>query len=391
MGEKRTYNKKGNPFQRGKTWTFIYYAYDENGKRVQKWKGGYATKREAEQALKEINSKIALGMVVSDSSMTVEAYMTKWIAHRQKFLEPNTYNGYLNNINNHIIPAIGKVRLRDLTTTMVEDMCIDLFDNKHLKQRTVEYVYTVLTAALNRAVLDKKIERNPCIGAELPKDDEDNEFEATDLTVEQIKELICAIIGSKYEFEIMLAIKLGLRRGETLGLRFSDYDPVHNLIYIRKQVSVVKRKDDDNTVPYYGVKSVKTKKSKRKLHVSKDIVEMIEQKRAIVQQQKAVFGEDYHDNDLICCKPNGDPISPQTLYHAFKRILEKSNLPDVRFHDLRHSYATLLTDLNIPVKAISMQLGHSSIVVTDSVYAKSITAVDGLIDKVNEALDEDDE
>lgn len=187
--------------------------------------------------------------------------------------------------------------------------------------------------------------------------------------------LFMALKDSKYETPIKLATVLVLRRGEVLGLQNSDYDSVSHCLRIQRQVSIVK----DNTLSeidgqIFGVKDLKTECSKRTLYISSDIEKLIERQITYNQLQKDKLGDDYHDNGFICCKDNGDFINPQTLYYAFKNILKKNNLPNIRFHDLRHSYATMLIDFNIPLKVISQTLGHSSTAITDQVYADSIRA-----------------
>ena len=102
---------------------------------------------------------------------------------------------------------------------------------------------------------------------------------------------------------------------------------------------------------------------------------------------KKKIGKDYYNYDLICCNDMGDLLSPQTLYHAFKRTIKKCELPDkTRFHDLRHSYATLCIDLNVPMKVLSQSLGHSSTAITDLVYADSIRAKRELSGVISNAL-----
>jgi site-specific recombinase, phage integrase family len=127
------------------------------------------------------------------------------------------------------------------------------------------------------------------------------------------------------------------------------------------------------------------------LYISKDIENLILRKRIYNNAQKEYFGKEYHDYGLICCSDNGEPMSPQTLYHAFKRIIKACGFPnDVRFHDLRHSYATLCIDLNIPIKVISQALGHSSTAITDEVYADSIEAKKNLADIISQAVTPDE-
>jgi integrase len=105
-------------------------------------------------------------------------------------------------------------------------------------------------------------------------------------------------------------------------------------------------------------------------------------------QQRERLGAEYHNQGLVCCKDNGDFVNPQTLYHAFKRALKACGLPDIRFHDLRHSYAILCIDVNVPIKVLSQALGHSSTAVTDGVYADSISAKRELANLISKAINE---
>lgn len=383
MNEKRDYNKKGNPFQRGKTWTFIFYVTDADGKRTQKWKGGYKTKKEAEADLKIYRAKARLHQVIPSSSITVKDFLEKWFKIHKKMLAPNTINGYNTNIQNHIIPALGTKKLKDLKPSQLESFYADLMLEKHLSAKTVKYVHNVLKVALKSAVDDKLIEDNPCLKAKTPKIPK---FKSVLLSVDQIKDLLDYIEGNRFETEIKLAAMLGLRKGEVLGLKISDLDTERHTLHIQRQVSIVR----DNTVvdngKYYGIKSLKSESSDRILYVSQEIEDIIVRKDLYNKGQKKMLSDDYHDEGLLCCNDDGTVMSPQTLYHAFKRILKECGLPDIRFHDLRHSYATLCIDLNIPLKVISQNLGHSSTAVTDSVYADSIKAKMTVSDIISERL-----
>ena len=187
--------------------------------------------------------------------------------------------------------------------------------------------------------------------------------------------LMKALDGHRYETEIKLAMLLGLRRGEVLGLKFSDVDFDRHTISIERQVSTIKDDTKHNNTSYYGLKKLKSESSNRVLSISTEIEQLIKRKQAFNELQAQKLGKEYIDLDLICCDDMGGVLSPQTLYHAFKRIMEKSNLPtNTRFHDLRHSYAVLCIDLNVPIKVLSQAMGHSSTAVTDAVYADSIRA-----------------
>lgn len=379
----RDYNKKGNPFQRGKTWTFIYYVHNADGTRIQKWKGGYKTKKEAEADLKIYQAKAALNQTIPTAALSLKDYLKQWFEMHKKMLAPNTINGYAVNINNHIVPAIGNLRLKDVKPSTLESFYTNLMQEKQLSAKTVKYIHNVLKVAFKSAVDDKIIEDNPCLKAKTPKVPK---FKSKLLSLQQLQTLLSAIDGDKFEVEIKLAAMLGLRKGEVLGIKIDDLDTSKHSLHIQRQVSIVRDNTVDTKSQYYGIKPLKSESSDRVLFISQDIEALILRKDIYNKSQKKLLGTQYQDNGLICCNDDGTVMSPQTLYHAFKRILKQCGLPDIRFHDLRHSYATLCIDLNIPLKVISQNLGHSSTAVTDAVYADSIKAKQSVSDIITEKL-----
>lgn len=379
----RAYNKKGNPFQRGKTWTFIYYVQNPDGTRTQKWKGGYKTKRDAESDLKIYQAKAALQQTIPATMLTLKDYLPQWFESHKKMLAPNTINGYAVNINNHIIPQIGTLKLKDIKPKHLEAFYSALMTDKELSAKTVKYIHNVLKVALKAAVDNKIIDDNPCLKAKTPKVPK---FQSQLLSLEQLKTLLSEIEGDRYETEIKLAAMLGLRKGEVLGIKRSDLDTTKHTLHIQRQVSIVRDNTIDKNGLYYGIKPLKSESSDRVLFLSQEIESLILRKDEFNRGQKKILQGAYQDNDLICCNDDGTVMSPQTLYHAFKRILTRCGLPNVRFHDLRHSYATLCIDLNIPLKVISQNLGHSSTAVTDAVYADSIKAKMTVSDIITQKL-----
>ena len=274
----REYNKKGNPFKRGSTWTFIYYETDLDGNKRQRWKGGYKTKKEAEEDLKKYQANAILNRVATPCSMTVEQLINEnWFPVHRKKLEANTINGYLNNINRHIIPAIGNIKLKDLKPAIIESFYFNtLTDVKKLSPRSVKYVHSVLKTALNYAVKNKITEYNVCNDVELPKI---KKYKSKLLTQEQTRILIKHISGKRYETEITLALALGLRRGEILGIRISDIDFDNHILTICNQVTTNKVKDTSTADEvYYGLKCVKTECSNRELCISEPIEKLLKKK-----------------------------------------------------------------------------------------------------------------
>lgn len=179
-------SKKGNPYKRANKWEFYYYIRDENGKRIQKRKGGFETKEEAAKELEICKAKVKLGMTISVARITVADFLEQWFSQHKRTLEPNSINGYYIDINHHIIPAIGNLKLANLKPSAIEEFYYDLMEEKNLSAKTVRYVHNVLKVALNTAVDDKLIAENPCIKVKLPKS---KPYKATLLSVEQIQKL----------------------------------------------------------------------------------------------------------------------------------------------------------------------------------------------------------
>ena len=329
MKEKRAYNKKGNPFQRGKTWTFIYYVTNLDGTRIQKWKGGYKTKKEAEEDLKIYQAKAALQQTIPVSALNLRDYLKQWFEVHKQMLAPSTVNGYAVNINNHIIPELGDEKLKDIKPSRLESFYSMLMKEKGLSAKTVKYIHNVLKVALKSAVDNKLIEDNPCLKAKTPKVPK---FKSGLLSAPQLQTLLSALEGDRYETEIKLAVMLGLRKGEVLGIKISDLDTSKHTLHIQRQVSTTRDNTVDKSAAYYGLKPLKSESSDRVLFISQDVEALILRKYIHNKSQKELLKENYHDDGLICCNDDGTVMSPHTLLRAFKRILKQCGLPDVRFH-----------------------------------------------------------
>lgn len=377
-----------NPFKRGNSWTFVYYVKDEHGNRKQRWKGGYATKREAEADLKIYKARADLNEITATTReyQTIASWMQEWLDLRRPSFQPQTANEYRGVMNKHIIPNIGKVKLKDLKPSTLQRFYNQLSSNG-LKSRTINYIHTILKSVLNAAIAEGYINENVCTKVKPPKI---TKFKHGLLTVEQIKFLLRYLEGHKYETEIKLAIYLGLRRGEVLGIKEEDIDYTQHTLAIQRQVGITKYTKITDKTPYHGIKCLKSESSNRVLYLSPEVEELLKRKIIYNHQQKEILREKYNDQGLICCKPNGDIISPHTITRNFHQVLSECGLPDIRFHDLRHTYATLCIDNNVPIKVISQVLGHSSIAITDIVYADSISQRQDLANIISKAVSNDD-
>lgn len=235
--------------------------------------------------------------------------------------------------------------------------------DKGLSPKTIKYVYTTLRKALNEAVYDEIIPLNPCLGVKTPTVES---YDAVVYDKSQMKKLLIGIKGTPIETAVMLSLLLGLRRGEALGLRFCDCDFNKMEIHIRQQVSTIKA--EYGTGSTYGIKHLKTNKCKRTIPIPRIIAVSILNQKNWVELQRKNYGSLYYDNDLVNCNPDGSFRSPQTLLKQFKNLLRKLSLPDIRFHDLRHTCASMLIENDTEMKIVSGLLGHSNYSTTADIY-----------------------
>lgn len=355
------------------TYCCIVYVKDPlTGKTRSKWRGGFSSEKEAEKERVRWMNEINENRFSEDADMKLSIYLASWLELKKKVLKPGTYQGYLLNIEKHINPNIGSRRLKEITPTMLEK----LYDRlskikipssgshpKYLSNSSIRYVHATLRAALNDAVKKRILNYNPCLAVTLaPRD----KYEARTLTREEIVTFFKACVDSPIGMELLLMLMLGLRRGEALGLRFSDVDFAKREAHIQQQFTT--RGKDASGKQQWGFSTLKTKESDRIVGIPTQLIDLLAARKKAVDELKARDTSIYHDHDLICCNDDGSPKKIVTIEHAYKRLLEANGLPNIRLHDLRHTYATQLLDLNVDLKSISQALGHTSIKTTADIY-----------------------
>ena len=369
---KKTGNCKDGIVKRGKTYSYFYYLIDPiTGKKKQKQKGGFATRKEAQEAKAKADAEIQLGQYHEPAKMTVGEYITDWFhtIHKQT-LTPNSARGYEVNIRVHIVPNIGSIPLSKLTRNDIMRMYNKLSESR-LKPDTVRYVHNTLSKGLREAVLSDIIPKNPCDGAKLPKR---IKHKATVLNNVQCGRILEAAKQSKIELELLLAITLGLRRGEILGLTLDDFDFDTGTVHIQKQITSIKSSKETGTgKTEWGFAPLKTAESNRILYPHSLVMEAVKARRAQIRENRLRYGSEYRNLNLVCCNDHGDPTNPYTFRTEFNKLLKQLDLPHMRIHDLRHTYATAMIESNVvPLKAVSYSLGHSSIGITADIYCDVI-------------------
>lgn len=357
---------KGTVVKRGKKYAICYYiGKNSKGKWIQKWESGYLTKREAERVLRTRIEAVEASYSSNLSCNTVGVFLNYWLSNYcAQNLAPNTLRGYRTNVEKHINPIIGKIFLVKLTPKHIQDLYTELL-RKGLSGTSVRYVHNNLHKALDYAVKMQALGKNP---AEMVTPPRAEHFEANTLTTAQVVRLLEICREEEVFWPILLAVSLGLRRGEVLALRWKDVDLKAKQVFIRHSARC-------ENLDSFAISETKTKSSRRLLCLPEYVADALAKRRVVLEERRRELGMSYNDQDLVCFREIGIPFTSNVLRHQYLKVLEQAGLPKIRFHDLRHTFANAMLSANVPEKVVSAVLGHSGIQVTMDTYSHVNTAL----------------
>lgn len=325
-----------------------------------------ATQEEALARLDALREEIAaeaLGHVPPTATLT--RYLGAWLSDvlPGSDLAPTTQDGYERIVRLYIVPTIGNVKLADIKPPTVRRMLTTLTD-QGLSPATARQARSVLSAALQQAVFDGLIQTNPVRGVRSPRQ---TNTSGRTLTPDEARTLLRAAQGHEYEALVYVLLSLGLRRGEALGLSWSDIDlegPAPKLTVRRS----LKRDARERTY----LDEPKTARSRRTIHLPGTLVDVLRRHKARQAEQRLAFGAGWGgrwaDEDLVFTTSIGTALDPRRVTRTIEAIAVSAGLGKWTPHELRHSAASLLLAQNVPLKTVSEMLGHSSIRVTADVY-----------------------
>ena len=296
---------------------------------------------------------------------TVGQWMDVWYENYAKIkVRPSSHQTYKGYIENHIKPNIGDIPLEKLTTldlqrlykTLLANGRVDRLESKGqlkgLSPKTVRNIHQILSSALKLAQEQRIILTNPAEGCALPKVEH---REMKTLPVEQLQSFLREAKDSGVFELYYLELATGLRRGELLGLKWEDIDLEHGDLRVRRQIARINGRVVEAPL--------KTKNAYRTLPLAEDTV-------SILKEQKKKVGS----SPWVFPSATGGPISPDSVLHMLHRVLKRAGLPKVRFHDLRHTFATLALQNGVDIKTVSGMLGHFSAGFTLDTYAHVTTS-----------------
>jgi len=344
-------------------WTAVVNLGYVGGKRRRKAFYG-KTRKEVQDKLVEALRARQQNLPLAPERQILKQFLERWLEQSARpTLRPRTYEGYRDHVNNHIVPALGHIRLARLSPEDIQQFLNDKLATG-LSPRTVQYMHAVLRRALNQAVKWGYLVRNAATLVDRPRSEA---YEIEPLTPEQARKFLEAVKGDRLEALYRVALALGLRKGEALGLRWEDVDFDSAQLSVRYSMQRIDGK--------LQLVETKTKRSRRTISMPDSVVSALRQHRARQLQERLLAGGKWQDTGLVFTTTIGTPIDGRKVSGHFKAILKEAGLPQKRFHDLRHTCASLLLAQGVHPRVVMDILGHSTIGMTMNTYSHVIPAL----------------
>jgi integrase len=361
----------GSVRKRGATWYFVVdIGRDEEGKRKQRFRGGFATKKAAEEGLRDFLNRLDSGFLPEADKLTFDEYMKRWQEHHATQVEPKTMRRYAALTRLYLLPRLGSLQLAKIRPAHVQG-ALDAIDRA---PATVRQARAVASKAFRQAVAWQLIPVNPVAATAAPK------AERPDLdvpTAEGARRLMAEAEGTMWEMPLFLAAFTGARRGEVLAIGWDQIDFERGRVKITRSLE---RLDGE-----FRFKEPKTARSRREVALPSFAVDRLRRWKVEQAERRLIAGSAWHDFGLVCDRGDGQPIAPDSFSKAFKRLARAVGAPNTRLHDLRHTAATLMMEAGVHPSIVSRSLGHASEAFTMSVYGH---VRDEMLDQAADALGE---
>jgi integrase len=323
---------------------------------------GFRTKPEAELAAAEFLRKLKLGYEQSDAPLV--DYLRSWVKnYKEGVIRSNTLKVHLNSINTHIAPYFKKLMMHDLKPDMYQAF-LDHLIKEGKSRRTVEIVNSTFYSALEQAVVQGKLERNPGKGSIIKAKPKKKEVKFIDS--DDIPKFLQSAHSYGYIYWIFfrLMIETGIRKGEAGALKWDDINFKDQTLRVDETLDFTAKEKED----LFG--DTKTLRSERTIKISSSLINDLKFHANWQNQNKLNLGRLYkHDLNLVLCRVDGNYMPKSSLFNAFDRILIRANLTSLPIHSLRHTCAVLMLEAGADMKYVQEQLGHGSIQITSDVYS----------------------
>jgi integrase len=356
------------------TYYFVISAgFTSDGKRRQIKRTGFKTQKEAKEQYLHIQNELAEEKFVDPNSVTFESYLEKWKKRKRNQIEESTFIRYERLCRLHILPAIGKTKLQKIDTLTVQNLIDDLASEHHFAKKSCRLVTTIIKDVFRRAIIEGLVKVNPVQEIDLPKASKSEMVIWDQPDIELFLSLRNERNRGKYYVAVLMALFTGMRKGEILGLTWDNIDFDNDIIHVKQILE-----SDGSKL------SKKTKSKKFRQVLMPEILkqELIQHKR--IQRDESSS----NPNNLVFCTRRGLRVIPNTLNDVLNSYCAKYDLPRMKFHDLRHTHATMLIKENVNIKIIQERLGHSRASTTLDIYSHVLPSMQqSVTEKLNKLYD----
>lgn len=330
-------------------------------------------RRDVSRQMTELKQKLFEGSYKKQSEMKFGDWLLEWNKGRKNTVAYSTYRVYGSIIRNHLKTEIGDIKLKELETRHLQQVLNDRFDSG-LNTGTVRLIYAIANKALKQAVKERLIYSNPSKGVELPTKQEEEKLHIWNK--KQVSRFLARAKKHKYYMIFFLAVNTGMRRGELLGLKWKDIDFTKKRLEVKRQAV----KTDKGII----LKKPKFKAGNRVIPITNNVVKELKRHKIRQSENKLALGNNYKDHDLVNCNKIGEPLSPMSAYLEFKNLSRDIDLPEIKLHDLRHTFSTMFLENGGNIKTLQQILGHASISVTMDTYSH---VTDEMLDSAAKNMD----
>lgn len=373
----------------------VILKYHDGSEKTQQ-KAGFHTKKEAEVFRTETIGELYNGTYKVYGNVSVSEFMAYWLENdiKARVKSYETYYNFSGTVKNHINPKLGNKRIASVSSGDIQTLYNDV---AKYSISVAKMVKTVINISMRYAVEMKVVTTNPAVNVNLPKNVKKTSYHCRTidaqktLTMEQIYVLLEESKNTSIHMQVLFNVLMGLRRNEIIAVKYSDVDYVNRTLRVERQLGVVLNSDKEMFAPKTYTKqeiSPKTRSSIRELPIPDYVFEAILQEREKYERNRSRRSTEFQDLDYICCSSYGRPRSKSYHWKFYKKLLKDNNLPNIRWHDLRSTFCTLLLKNDFNPKAVSKLMGHSKEIITMDVYGDNRGIIADNIPEIEEFIQE---
>lgn len=324
------------------------------------------TQAEVKQKLKEKRNEKP---VKEQQARTLQGWVEEFLVNYKKNeVKITTYEGYMRIYRKHIKDSqVGKTALDKVTTQMLQKYYNDKINDGY-NSKTVRSISIVISSALNMAVKLRIMSENPNRYTSIPKK---KKYEAAVLSAEEVRRIVSEAKGEELYPIVVTTVYTGMRKGEVMGLKWENVDFQERKIYIKNSLCKIEGDQTDekgHRHARYEILEPKTEKSIRMVPMLDEVYEALRMQKARQDSDKQKYQEIYVDQGFVFADRTGNHLPQRSFMEKYHAFLQKYGITDIRFHDLRHTFATLLIESDISMKVVQELLGHSTITTSMDIY-----------------------